>query len=84
MGSIEIKKTTLIAAYLVVTAFYMGGMSVGGPYACPGDHGWQRVGMTLFAGAAWPAVLTASVLGYTAHDTKCLDGTPFIDPPKDR
>lgn len=77
-----VKKSTALAAYLVATAFVMGGIAGIGPYACPHDHGWRRVSMTLLAGVVWPIPVAASVLGYTAHNTKCADGSSFIDPPR--
>lgn len=81
MDTVEFKKSHLVAAYLVATAFFMGGTAAVGSYACPGDHGWRHVGMSLFSGLVWPIVLVASTLGYTAHNTKCLDGSAFIEPP---
>lgn len=82
MDTVQFKKSHLVAGYLVVTAFFMGCAASVGPYACPGDHGWRHVGMSLWSGAIWPLVVVASTLGYTSHDTKCLDGSAFIEPPR--
>lgn len=78
MTELKIKMSTVISAYLIACSFFMGGASAIQPYACPGDHGWKNVAMTLWAGATWPLVTTIYILGYQPHDTKCLNGDAFI------
>lgn len=76
---ITIKKTTLIAAYLIATAYAMGGASAWNQYACPKETGAQTVLFTLFVGAVWPIAAAIEILGWKGHG-HCNDGSLTLRP----
>lgn len=73
---IEVKKSNLIAAYLILTAFVMGQASVWNQFSCPTEGPIRTTFFTVMVGFIWPVAVPFSVMGGEFKEPpNCWDGT---------
>lgn len=78
---VEVKKSHLIAAYLILTAFVMGQTSMWNQYACPDEGPIKTTTFTVMVGILWPIAVPFSVIGgESSNPPKCLGGVPAKRP----
>lgn len=82
MEKYHVSKSYIVAAYMVATAFHVGVVVGGIPYACPKDAGSDRVILAIISGVIWPIADAVAILGYVAKDARCLSGEAFKEAPK--
>jgi hypothetical protein len=74
---VTVKTSTVVAAYLIATAFVVGAMSNENRWRCPSETNAQQIGFSVFAGIVWPIAIPPLLLGWKhkGPPIQCFDGS---------